>query len=168
MTLEDMEKESNPFHIDGNNDTRNAPDIRERLLLRDELTKHLCSWFQSNSYVPEVPPANAMFESCTVQPTGALGLHQDAMNCSIMEDNTVACIIPIVTSNTDTSNKPCCLSYLFYSRKCVSDYSKKKGQWEAYLQHADKCDLTRLCLKSILHVGGVYDYQFHYVKQKSL
>ena len=64
-----------------------------------------------------------------------------------------------MVKSTDENKEGGCLSYLFYSRKCVSDYSKKKSNWEAYIQNSGNCDLTRLCLISILQVGGVFDYQ---------
>ena len=103
----EKEKVSNPFHIDDKN-ASNAGEIRERLLLRGDLIKHLCPL--NDTYFPDPPSTDMMFESCTVQPTSALGFHQDVMNCPVM-DKTIACIIPMAKS-TDENKEGGCLSYL--------------------------------------------------------
>jgi hypothetical protein len=59
-----------------------------------------------------------IFEACTVQPTSALGFHNDAMNCPMI-DNTIACFIPCIHTET---NERYCLSFLYYSMKCVEEH----------------------------------------------
>ena len=94
-----------------------------------------------------------MFESCTVQPTGALGFHQDMMNCPI-QDNTVACLIPC---HDGDDNK--CVSFLYHTRKCVSDYINRRNKIDEFFDNPSNCGLTKVYLKSLMHVGGLYDYQ---------
>jgi hypothetical protein len=135
--------------------------IAERLKLRDTLSKH----FKHNLVDCQLAwPANdIMFEACTVQPTDALGFHQDLMNCSSM-DKTFACLVPSATETTETTKsakreEENCLTYLFYSRKCVGDHVKKMVNIELYKNDEASCNLTVLCLRSIMHVGGIFDYQ---------
>jgi hypothetical protein len=99
-----------------------------------------------------------MFESCTVQPTSALGYHKDLMNCPL-KDKTIACLVPCQGNEHLLSTDGRCLSFLFYTRKCVGDYVQRMDSIDTYLSNSANCGLSRLCLKSLLHVGGVFDYQ---------
>jgi hypothetical protein len=94
-----FDKDRHPFQI---RDSAGATkvDIAERLKLRDALSKH----FKHNLVDCQLAwPANdIMFEACTVQPTDALGFHQDLMNCSSM-DKTFACLVPSATGTTETT-----------------------------------------------------------------
>jgi hypothetical protein len=124
-----------------------------RQMLRNDLLKHLVN----NGYEGDISHVEElMFESCTVQPTAALGFHRDLMNCP-MEDNTIACIVPYCDDKNDKQIK--CLSYLFYTRKCVGDYVRRMDIIDAFLDNPAECRLTRLCLKSLMNTGGIFDYQ---------
>jgi hypothetical protein len=98
-----------------------------------------------------------MFESCMVQPTSALGYHKDLMNCCPIQDRTIACLVPCLSKDYQLDGR--CLSFLFYTRKCVGDYVQRMDNIEAFIDNPVNCGLTRLCLKSLLHVRGVFDYQ---------
>ena len=98
-----------------------------------------------------------MFESCTVQPTSALGYHKDLMNCPL-QDKTIACLIPCLGKDNQIGGDRC-LSFLFYTRKCVGDYVQRMNNIDAFVVNPGNCGLSRLCLKSLLHVRGVFDYQ---------
>lgn len=95
-----------------------------------------------------------IFEACTMQETGMLRFHRDLMNCPTI-DNTVAVHVP---SMYDFGRR--CISFMFYTRKCVGDYSQKMATMENYLlDKENSCGLTVLCLKSILEVKGIFNYQ---------
>jgi hypothetical protein len=121
--------------------------------LRDDMQKVLyCD--DINTSEPLIP-TNIMFESCTVQQAGQLGFHRDTLNCPHL-DRTVAVHIP---NNNDSKS---CLSFLYYSRKCVGDYSNRIQDIERFITSNDDmkiCDLTRLCLKSLLEMEGIFNYQ---------
>jgi len=152
-----LDHKLHPLRINETNLTTEV-EVMERLKLRNDFInhfKHKCP----NSNVTLLSN-ETMFEACTVQPTSALGFHQDLMNCPSM-DKTIAYIVPTgieydVSSKNDKQHS---LSYLFYSRKCVGDHSKKLSAMKTYDIDPDKCKLTKLCLRSIMHVGGIFDYQ---------
>jgi hypothetical protein len=119
---------------------------------RESLRTELMGTLATNSDFNVDP--SIMFESCSVQPTTCLGFHQDTMNCPMM-DNTILCFVP--------SHKKC-LSFLFYSRKCIGDYTKRQSVIDTYIQNTASDQLTKLCLKSIMHVGGIFDYQASHIE----
>lgn len=95
-----------------------------------------------------------MFEACTVQETGMLRFHRDTRNCPLIDD-TVAVHIP---SRHDMGQR--CISFMFYTRKCVGDFSHKMGTIKKYIMGTKiNCGLTILCLKSLLEVKGIFNYQ---------
>lgn len=148
------DRDSYPFYLSESTKS-NEMEGRQRLSLRADLVNHLRHRRQQCDV--NIPPTDIMFESCTVQPTGALGFHKDTMNCERM-DKTIAFIVPI-ESVGDTEDYKSCLSYLFYSRKCVGDYANKMAILHTYINDPTNCDLTRLCLKSLLNTNGTFDYQ---------
>lgn len=125
-----------------------------RCSVRRDLIKHLVG--KDNEVHSDITD-DTMFESCTVQPTSALGYHKDSMNCPL-QDKTIACLVPCVGNEHRTGGSRC-LSFLFYTRKCVGDYVQRMDNIDAFLDNPANCGLSRLCLKSLLHVGGVFDYQ---------
>jgi hypothetical protein len=74
-------------------------------------------------------------------------------------DTTIAMIVPSSITNERGDNKENCLTFLFYTRKCVNDHALKMSTIHRYATDSSNCDLTRLCIKCILQVGGVFDYQ---------
>jgi hypothetical protein len=97
-------------------------------------------------------PLNNLFESCTIQQTGRLNFHRDPMNCPTM-DWTLALHVP--HSNKDDV----CMSYLYYSRKCVGDYTARMGSLNSFMKKESSCKLAKLCLKSITETQGIFNYQ---------
>jgi hypothetical protein len=118
--------------------------------LRKQLLEHICS----QSHSPNIYDihSNIMFEACTLQPTGPLGFHRDIMNCNTL-DKTIALIAPCSQDATK------CLSFLYYTRKCVGEYTKRRGTIHTYLKDNTSSPLTQICLKSIMATGGIFDYQ---------
>jgi hypothetical protein len=124
-----------------------------RLNLRQELVNRLL--LEDTCMEKDKFPLNHMFESCTVQQTGSLRFHCDVMNCPSM-DWTIALHVP------NKMNKSVCMSYLYYSRKCVGDYTTRMGSIKSYLQSSNdstRCKLTQLSLRSILELQGIFNYQ---------
>jgi len=134
----------------------NKYEIVERHNLRNDFIMHLQDI--SNTWHETLQSTDKMFEACTVQPTGALGFQQDLMNCSYM-DKTIAFIAPTTTGSDQTYANDKCLTYLFYSRKCVGDHAKKMSMIRLYNNDPKSCKLTKLCLRSMMIIGGVFDYQ---------
>lgn len=98
-------------------------------------------------------PLNKLFESCTIQQTGRLEFHRDPMNCPTM-DWTLALHVP------HADNKAICMSYLFYSRKCVGDYIRRMDSLHSFLADGKNCKLTKLCLTSMMETRGtIFNYQ---------
>ena len=125
-----------------------------RLGLRSNLFDNIFGIHRNNVLLGKEINLDEMFESCSVQETGMLRFHRDTMNCPKL-DNTIAIHVPS-RNNYGKS----CLSFLFYSRKCVGDFSEKKKNIEKYISNeTDNCRLTILCLKSILEVKGIFNYQ---------
>jgi hypothetical protein len=50
------------------------------------------------------PSNKVMFEACSVQPTDALGFHQDLMKCTSMHSNTIALIAPFSNGSNSLEN----------------------------------------------------------------
>jgi hypothetical protein len=152
--------DNHPFEI-SHDTSENGIETSVRLQLRDELRRHLFS-YNNDPKINTNIHNDTMFESCTVQPTGALGFHQDVMNCDRM-DKTLALFVPIMnnkhTSTSGDYDKLNCMSYLFYTRKSVGDYACKLSNIHKFVEDTSKCGLARLCVKSLMHVGGVMDYQ---------
>jgi hypothetical protein len=129
-----------PFIIDGK--VERAVINSHRYRLRKGLLDFLVGTkYEGNSDIRE----EIMFESCTVQPTSALGYHKDLMNCPI-QDRTIACLVPCLGKDYQLDAR--CLSFLFYTRKCVGDYVQRMDNIDAFIDNPVKCGLTRLCLKS--------------------
>jgi hypothetical protein len=149
-----------PFELEGPAKENQDGYVSERLKLRGSLISFFRKQQSYNKLQVTLPSKETMFEACTVQPTDALGFHKDSMNCSIL-DNTIALIIPTNAKIPSShSNQQICLSYLFYSRKCVGQHSTKMLSIYNSIEGVEgQCDLTRFCLKSIMNIGGVYDYQ---------
>jgi len=146
---------SHPFAMKGP-DVLNQAEMEERHKLRKDFIQHLKQCIGDKS--PGTWPSDdIMFEACTVQPTGALGFHKDLMNCSSL-DKTIAFIAPICMTESKKT-KGNCLTYLFYSRKCVGEHARKIALISQYDADAGSCKLTKLCLRSIMNIGGVFDYQ---------
>jgi hypothetical protein len=130
-----------------------------------EVEHKICEGLRSQMYqaifgglkgkIEQIPfTTDEMFESCSVQETGVLHFHRDVLNCPVI-DETVAVH---VSSQHDFGKK--CVSFLFYTRKCVGDFARRKASIETYLLRNQKnCELTTLCLKSILEVKGIFNYQ---------
>jgi hypothetical protein len=97
-----------------------------------------------------------MFESCSLQRTASLEFHKDTLNYPELE-NTIACFLSCHSSHDTNSRK--CLSFLYYSRKSVGDHARQLSKMEDYVNNPNVDQLTKLCLKSIMHLGGVFDYQ---------
>jgi hypothetical protein len=135
----------------------NAAEVVERLKLRNDLLTYFSNQRSEEDEQRVVLPAReAMFEACTIQPTDALGFHKDTMNCSNL-DNTIALIVP--TNVTSATGNEISLSYLFYTRKCVGHHANKISLIHHFISDDEQCDLARFCVRSIMNVGGVYDYQ---------
>jgi hypothetical protein len=111
-----------PFQIEESNGLDNV-EVTEWLKLRNEFLSYLRN--HGNTGNIPIDTSDGMFEACTVQPTAALGFHQDGMNCKYL-DKTIAMIVPTTVSmaGKDNDNNRC-LSYLFYTRNCVTQYAKK-------------------------------------------
>lgn len=122
---------------------------------RNALRNDLQSFLRRNSKC-EIPD-NIMFESCSVQPTSALGFHQDTMNCPVLDD-TIACFIPFLDRENDERK---CISFLYYSRKSVMEHAKKMSLIDTFLRSptVSSSSLTQFCVRSMMHIGGVFDYQ---------
>lgn len=120
---------------------------RVRLSLRSDLLKKLLRDDLDENVNPDI-----MFEACTMQQTGMLGFHRDTMNCPYL-DKTIALHVP------DSNNCDSCLSFLYYSRKCVGDYAQKRKAINTFINNPESCPLTVLCLKSLLEVDGIFNYQ---------
>jgi hypothetical protein len=110
LTNDDM----HPLALDVTNTPGDA--LSHRKGLRSDLLHHFSSRMANDINL------QTMFESCSLQPTASLGFHMDALNCPDM-DNTIACFVPCL-SRDDTDSNPKCLSFLFYSRKCVGAHVK--------------------------------------------
>jgi hypothetical protein len=134
-----------PFSIDSLRTT--DEEKRVRLCLCKDLLKELRRDDLDEDVDPEM-----MFEACTVQQTGTLGFHRDVMNCPSL-DKTVAFHVP------DSIHSQSCLSFLYYSRKCVGDYSSRMDAISTYATDPNSCKLTVLCLKDLLEVKGIFNYQ---------
>lgn len=146
-----MKVQGHPFSIEGRGDmTHEERNIRTRL--RCQLY-HAIFGGVDDEGEQNFKCQDTMFESCSVQTTGKLHFHRDVLNCPKM-DETVAVHVP---SQHDFGDK--CISFLFYTRKCVGDFSKKRASMEEYLINSKtNCKLTILCLKSILEVNGIFNY----------
>ena len=150
------DNKAHPFDIQESNHMEKV-EISERLQLRNEFL----TYFSKQGYVGDLAllTSATMFEACTVQPTDALAFHKDLMNCESL-DKTIALLVPTKTSpgvkNDDSHN---CLSYLFYTRKSVGQHAKKMSELNKFLVDRSQCNLTRFCVKGIMNVGGVFDYQ---------
>lgn len=139
-----------PFSVEGIFDiTGDSPKTRKSL--RTDLYNHLLADDLNTGDLQIMP--DEMFESCTMQPAGRLGFHQDMMNCPSM-DNTITVHLPKV----DQVN-PKCILFLFYSRKCAGHYSKQQETVDTLLGNHNNCPLTRLCLRSLLETEGIFNYQ---------
>jgi len=66
---------------------------------------------------------------------------------------------PMTIEFRDNNDNNRCLIYLFYSRKCVGDYAKKISMIHLYDNNPKSCKLTKLCLRSMMIIRGVFDYQ---------
>lgn len=121
---------------------------------RRSLRNDLLQYLKQN--VDEVESINitpdTMFEACTVQPTGALAIHCDKMNCP-KNDQTYAVLVPDVTLQQQ------CVSFLYYSRKTVSEFVHRMENIEQSLTDSTQCPLMRLCLRLILGKRSIFDYQ---------
>jgi hypothetical protein len=139
-----------PFSVEGIFDiTGDSPKTRKSL--RTDLYNHLLADDLNTGDLQIMP--DEMFESCTMQPAGRLGFHQDMMNCPSM-DNTITVHLPKV----DQVN-PKCILFLFYSRKCAGHYSKQQETVDTLLGNHNNCPLNRLCLRSLLETEGIFNYQ---------
>jgi len=151
-----FDNKPHPFEIKDSNGFDNV-EVTERLQLRNEFLSYFKN--QGNEGDISLGTCDRMFEACTVQPTAALGFHQDRMNCDYM-DKTIAMIVPTTATTTERKNNSnSCLTYLFYTRKCVGQYARKISDINNFITDPSQCDLTRFCLKSLMNVGGVFDYQ---------
>jgi hypothetical protein len=145
-----------PFQIEESNALDNV-EVTERLKLR----KEFLSYLRNHGNIGNIPEgtSDGMFEACTVQPTAAVGFHQDRMNCEYL-DKTIAMIVPTTVSMAGKHNdNNRCLSYLFYTRKCVGQYARKISDITTFMSDPSQCYLARFCVKSLMNVGGVFDYQ---------
>jgi hypothetical protein len=140
-----LTERKHPFSLDSL--TTTDEEKRVRLCLRNDLLKELMRDDLDDHVNPDM-----MFEACTVQQTGTLGFHRDVMNCPSL-DKTVAFHVP------DTIQSQSCLSFLYYSRKCVGDYSSRMDAITTYVTDPNSCQLTVLCLKAVLEVKGIFNYQ---------
>jgi hypothetical protein len=143
---------NHPFFVYDQNNSRDTNDTY-RKILRKDLQHHLTEGIDCERVDDSI-----MFESCTVQPTASLGFHLDSMNCPDI-DNTIACFIPCSTNQRNGLEDRKCLSFLYYSRKCVSDYSKRLSNINYFLNDTNRCGLTQLCVRSMMQIGSVFDYQ---------
>jgi len=141
-----------PFLVDNRNDD----DMTERISLRSEILCHLIGYDIDNNGFDI--PTDVMFESCSIQPTSSLGFHQDTLNCPLM-DSTIALHIP---------NDQQCLSLLYYSRKCVGEYAIRMSNLQSFHSDESACDLSKLCLKSIMATGSNFDYQALFEHEEAL
>lgn len=141
-------------------------EIAQRVKLRNDLS----TYFKRKGIASSVtrPSNEEMFEACAIQLTGALTFHKDTMNCPVI-DKTIAFFAPsIIDPRTHGKNRQrVCLTYLFYSRKCVGDHSKKIAKMKLYDTYPESCKLTRLCIRSILQVGGILTIRVPYLKPMS-
>jgi len=143
-------RDKHPFLID----TIMSGNKLSRKTLRNDLYIHIIGEEEAASEKKFVCEEE-MFESCSIQPMGKLGFHKDTMNCPSM-DRTIAVHIP--NKNGDQCDKKC-LSFLYYSRKCVGDFDMRQNKISRYINNGQSCLLTRLCLKSILETNGIFNYQ---------
>jgi hypothetical protein len=137
----------NPFQIIDGNLSDNY--VKHRKMLRADLLKFLCT-----DNIDGIDDSN-MFEACSVQPTSTLGFHQEAMNSPDL-DNTIACFFPCKRGDDIVTE---CLSFLYYSRKCVDEHARRMSLIETFFSEEKNSCLSKLALKSMLHQGCVFDYQ---------
>ena len=142
-----MNDSGNPFEMMNGDWSDN--NMKHRQMLRADLRNYLCT-----ENCDGIDDRN-IFEACTVQPTSSLGFHKDTMNSPDM-DKTIACFIPCIKGEEIASE---CLSFLYYSRKCVDEHVQRMSQIEIFLSGEENSDLSKLALKSMLHQGCVFDYQ---------
>ena len=127
-----------PFRIIEGNLSENY--VRHRKMLRADLRQLLCT-----DNIDGIDDSN-IFEACTVQPTSSLGFHKDAMNSPDMDD-TIACFFPCKRGHDIATE---CLSFLYYSRKCVDEHARRMSQIETFLSEEKNSCISKLTLKSML------------------
>jgi hypothetical protein len=148
------DENKNPFALYEDSCHAFSKEIQKtRFSLRLDLFEHLIS----NDLEPKEKQIimNNMFESCSVQTMGKLPFHCDTMNCPLI-DKTVALHVPYESTE---ANKKNCMSFLYYSRKCVGDFASRCDVIHKFLNNQKNCLLTTLCLSAILHTEGIFDYQ---------
>jgi hypothetical protein len=123
-----------PFIIDGKDNCHSKTYVLERQNLRAELAQQLLG--DDIEKPCFVLSSDVMFESCSIQPTGALSFHQDVLNCPSM-DSTFALHLPFHSSSK-------CLSLLYYSRKCVGDFAVRMSNIQEVHEDISVCSLSAM------------------------
>lgn len=141
-----------PFDTECDNQTMPSGKKKARLSLRTSLYEHLIGEDLDHQHFNI--GINKMFESCSVQTMGKLSFHCDSLNCPSMEE-TVALHVPF--QDAEINQK--CMSFLFYGRKCVNDYSSRIEVIDKFIHNERSCPLTKLCLSALLETNGTLDYQ---------
>jgi hypothetical protein len=159
---DEYKREHHPFY-NGNKSAHEKSFLSSRNSLRCDLLQHLqgddVELDDEYGFVSDV-----MFEACSMQLTGALRCHKDVMNCPVM-DRTIALHVPFMSKDADDLT---CVSLLYYTRKCVSDYAGRMSKISQYLQNDRSCDLTKLTIHSMMKVGCNFDYQSLFQHEKCL
>jgi hypothetical protein len=141
-----------PFDTECDNQTMSSGKKKARLSLRTSLYEHLIGEDLDHQHFNI--GINKMFESCSVQTMGKLSFHCDSLNCPSMEE-TVALHVPFKDAEINQE----CMSFLFYGRKCVNDYSSRIEVIDEFIHNERSCPLTKLCLSALLETNGTLDYQ---------
>jgi hypothetical protein len=123
--------------------------------LRNELLQHLLSNDILGLDDEYGILSDVMFEACSMQLTGALCCHKDVMNCPMI-DRIIALHVPFMSKVTDEHT---CVSMLYYTRKCLSDYAGRMNNISQYLKNDHSCNLTNMTIQSMMKVGCNFDYQ---------